>query len=101
MSRHTDRSKVRVLILEDHVLFAESLELALNVEGYSVHRLSPPAEPTSPKAIVAAVLRMRPHIVLLDLDLGPFGDGARVIRPLTEAGVKIVVVTASSDQARW
>jgi two-component system, NarL family, nitrate/nitrite response regulator NarL len=29
----TSRSKFRIVIVEDHVLFAESLELALTVEG--------------------------------------------------------------------
>ena len=32
----------RVLIIEDHTLFAESLELALSLEGYDVRRLTLP-----------------------------------------------------------
>ena len=44
---------------------------------------------------------MRPRIVLLDLDLGRFGDGVRLITPMVRAGTNVVVVTASTDRARW
>jgi two-component system nitrate/nitrite response regulator NarL len=39
--------------------------------------------------------------VLLDLDLGAFGDGVRLIHPLAASGANVVVVTASSDRSRW
>jgi DNA-binding NarL/FixJ family response regulator len=39
--------------------------------------------------------------VLLDLDLGRFGDGMALIAPLARAGVNVVVVTASIDRGRW
>src|SRR6478736_2271472 len=39
--------------------------------------------------------------ILLDLDLGRFGDGVRLIAPLAKAGINVVVVTASSDRGRW
>ena len=38
------RADHRVLIIDDHLLFAESLELALSLEGYDVRRLELPAE---------------------------------------------------------
>ena len=38
------RGEHRVLIIDDHLLFAESLELALSLEGYDVRRLEPPDE---------------------------------------------------------
>ena len=47
------------------------------------------------------MLRQRPRVVLLDLDLGRFGDGVRVVEPIARAGVDVVVVTGSSDRARW
>jgi two-component system nitrate/nitrite response regulator NarL len=95
------RSDVRVVIIEDHALFAESLELALSLEGYDVRRSPQPAAGSSVNAMVAAVLRMRPRIVLLDLDLGLYGDGARIIAPLAAAGIQVVVVTGSADRPRW
>jgi two-component system nitrate/nitrite response regulator NarL len=100
MSTPTPRSQVKVLIIEDHTLFAESLELALTLEGYAVRRI-PIAQDGTPQGVVSAVVRLRPRIVLLDLDLGRVGDGVRLIPPMVKAGVNVVVVTASNDRARW
>ena len=97
----SSRSQVRVVIVEDHVLFAESLELALTVEGYDVRRLSVPTEPTSVASLSSAILRLRPRIVLLDFDLGRFGDGVRLVEPLAKVGTDVVVVTAATDESRW
>ena len=95
------RSRVRILIIEDHPLFAESLDLALTMEGYDVRRFPVPVKPSSTAAVVTAAVRLRPRIVLLDLDLGGFGDGADLINPLARTGANVVVVTASTDQGRW
>ena len=46
----TSRSSFRIVIVEDHVLFAESLELALTVEGYDVRRVVHPRQGHSPRA---------------------------------------------------
>jgi two-component system, NarL family, nitrate/nitrite response regulator NarL len=100
-TRPTSRSQVRIAIVEDHVLFAESLELALTVEGYDVRRIAVPEKEQSPGALIAAVLRRSPRVVLLDLDLGRFGNGERLIGPLARAGTNVVVVTASVERARW
>lgn len=83
------------------MLFAESLELALNLEGYDARRLPLPTSPGSTGQLLASAIRMRPRVALLDLDLGTFGDGARLIRPLAVAGTNVVVVTASIDRCRW
>jgi DNA-binding NarL/FixJ family response regulator len=95
------RSNVRILIIEDHALFAESLELALTMEGYDVRRLPVPEAASSPSVLLATVVRLRPRIVLLDLDLGSFGDGVRLIAPIARSGAHVVVVTASADRSRW
>jgi DNA-binding NarL/FixJ family response regulator len=95
------RSQLRVLILEDHVLFAESLELVLSVEGYDVRRIAVPEDASSPGLLLSSMVRLRPRVVLLDLDLGGFGDGMRLVAPLAKAGANVVVVTASPDRARW
>jgi two-component system, NarL family, nitrate/nitrite response regulator NarL len=97
----TSRSAFRIVIVEDHVLFAESLELALTVEGYDVRRVAIPDKEQSPGALIAAITRRRPRVVLLDLDLGRFGAGEKLIAPLARAGINVVVVTASIDRARW
>lgn len=100
MSAPAPRSRLRVVIIEDHALFAESLELALNLEGYTVQRVPIPAD-GSAQATLAAVRSARPKVVLLDLDLGRVGDGARLIQPMVQAGIQVVVITASDDRARW
>ncbi len=92
---------LRIEIVEDHTLFAESLELVLSVEGYSVRRFPVPDSGASPAALLSSMLRWRPRIVLLDLDLGQFGDGVRLIAPLARSGVNVVVVTSSTDKSRW
>lgn len=95
------RSSVRILLVEDHALFAESLDLALTMEGYDVRRFPVPVTSSSTAPFVTAASRLRPRIVLLDLDLGGFGDGTQLINPLARTGANVVVVTASTDQARW
>ena len=100
MNAGTPRSKFKVLIIEDHALFAESLELALTLESYDVQCL-PTSEAGSAQGVLTAVGRIRPNVVLLDLDLGGVGDGVRLIPPMVKAGIHVVVVTASADKARW
>ena len=95
------RSSIRVLIVEDHVLFAESLELALSIEGYDVRRLVLPEHGGSMSTVLSGAIRAHPRIVLLDLDLGRFGDGMHLIGPLAGSGVSVVVITSSTDRARW
>ncbi len=95
------RAEHRVLIVDDHVLFAESLELALSLEGYDVRRLELPAEGGSMATVRSLALRANPRTVLLDLDLGRFGDGVNLIAPLAKAHANVVVLTASEDLGRW
>ncbi|MCH3690636.1 hypothetical protein LZB76_08105, partial [Campylobacter lari] len=52
-------------------------------------------------AVLAATLKARPRVVLLDLDLGAAGTGIRLIRPLVRAGAAVVVVTSEDREARW
>ena len=101
MTVPTPRSQLRVVLIEDHALFAESLELALTLEGYAVRRIPIVEHGESARALVATVVRLVPRIVLLDLDLGRIGDGVRLIAPMAKTGVNVVVVTASTDRARW
>lgn len=91
---------MKVVIVDDHQLFAESLEIALTIERYTVRRAAAGSS-GSLAATTTAVLRQRPDIVLLDLDLGHLGDGVALVGPLTEAGAAVVVVTASTDRGRW
>lgn len=91
----------RVTIVEDHQLLAESLEHALALHGYDVRRASVPHQPGATATFVTTVIRSRPRVVLLDLDLGAFGDGVQLIEPITRAGSHVVVLTGSMEEARW
>ena len=94
-------AELRVAIVEDHQLFAEAMDLALRAEGYTVRRVTAPDDPTAPVTFVRSILKDDPDVVLLDLDLGDFGDGGRIIEQLVSAGADVVVVTGSTDRPRW
>jgi DNA-binding NarL/FixJ family response regulator len=90
----------RVAIVDDHRLFAQALELSLTMEGYDVHRQDI-WERAVPDQLLAGLLHASPQIVLLDLDLAAAGNGVRLIEPLVRAHISVVVLTGSSDHARW
>lgn len=89
----------RVSVIENNILFAESLVIALTLEGYTVERIT--LEDRTPGTLLAAVLRTSPRVALLDLDLGHHGDGSRLVEPLTRAGVAVLVVTGITELGRW
>lgn len=91
----------RVTIVEDHALFAESLEAVLTVQGYDVRRVDLPTGVAPAGRLLADVLKTRPRVVVLDLDLGRDADGMRMIEPLVRVGVAVVVVTGNGDHVRW
>ena len=91
----------RIAIVEDHLLFAEAMDVALTLEGHDVHRVPISDEAVTTGHLLASILRLRPKVVLLDLDLGATGNGVRLVDPLTQAGMAVVVVTASIERARW
>jgi two-component system nitrate/nitrite response regulator NarL len=92
----------RVAIVEDHTLFAESLDVALTFEGHDVRRVAPGASRcVTLGAILTTVLHLHPKVVLLDLGLGAAGSGLPLVEPLTRAGSAVVVVTGSSDRVEW
>jgi DNA-binding NarL/FixJ family response regulator len=87
---------VAVLIVEDHTLLAQSLLIALNAEGCHAQV----AELTDPATLLAEVRASRPGVVLLDLDLGVLGDGVDLVKPLTELGARVLVVSGTTDRRR-
>ncbi|HXH79050.1 response regulator transcription factor [Nocardioides sp.] len=95
------RPNTRILIIDDHLLFAQSLELTLSLEGYDVRRLALPDVGGSMSTLRSLALRSNARIALLDLDLGRFGDSMSLIAPLAQVGTNVVVVTASTDRGRW
>lgn len=101
MTSAASRHATRIALVEDHTLFADSLDMVFTVEGYDVRRVTIPEEGGSMASMLSAILASHPRIVLLDLDLGRLGDATRLISPIARAGVNVVVVTASPDRSRW
>ncbi|MEX0659108.1 MAG: response regulator transcription factor [Egibacteraceae bacterium] len=88
---------MRILIIEDHELLAQTLQVALRADGFEVDVVGD----LSAEHIVSVADETRPRVVLLDLDLGPQGgSGLPLIRPLRDLGATVVVVTGETDRAR-
>lgn len=85
-----------IVILEDHGLIAHTLAAALTRTGKTVEVFQPPEEGDLLTAFGAHV----PDLVLLDLDLGPWGDATSLIGPVAAAGVPVLMVTGVEDPAR-
>ena len=94
--------KTRVAIADDHVLFAECLQVALTVAGYDDCRLIPVASsPGAPVALLSNILRARAGVVIVDIDLATGRGGECLIEPIASSGAAVVVVTADPDRSRW
>lgn len=82
-----------IVIVDDHELLAQSLSFALQARGLEASAL----RLTKLETARAQLLAQRPDVVLLDLQLGPVGHGQRLVRPLTAAGVRVLVVSGVTD----
>ncbi|QIX28601.1 response regulator transcription factor [Nocardioides sp. JQ2195] len=71
------------------------------MEGHDVRRIVLPEGGRSVHTLLPIIMRAKPRVALLDLDLGTYGNGGRLVEPLTLAGVNVVVVTSSIDRGRW
>lgn len=91
----------RVAIVEDHQLLAESLAHSLALHGYDVRRIPVPDRAGATATFVHTITRARPRVVLLDLDLGGFGDGVQLVEPIARTRCNVVVLTGSTERARW
>lgn len=88
---------LRVLVVDDHALVAESVAAALRASGLEVGL----ADLGSRDRLVAAVRALPPDLVLLDLELGgAVGDGATLVRPFVQAGARVLVMSAITDPVR-
>lgn len=93
----TDRGRPTVLLVDDHVLFVESLALAL---GQAEHLQVRVAASTRAAAVIGEVVATRPDLVLLDLDLGEHGTAEPLIAALARRDVRVVVLTGTRDELR-
>jgi two-component system, NarL family, nitrate/nitrite response regulator NarL len=93
-------SRLRVTVVDDHSLFAESLAIALRAREVDACTVVPDPSSTTFAQLGRAIVKTQPHLVLLDLDLGIPGDGMRLLSSLSGGGISVVVVTGSADRAR-
>jgi DNA-binding NarL/FixJ family response regulator len=85
----------RLRIVDDHELLAFSLACALQARGLEAS----PVPVTAPDVLVESVLADAPDVVLLDLDLGgAVGSGSALVRPFAEAGIRVLIVSGSTDR---
>jgi DNA-binding NarL/FixJ family response regulator len=86
---------LRALLVDDHQLLAQSLSLALGLEGVTCAV----AELDDRDRLVDLVRSCPPDLVLLDLELGgAIGDGSDLVAPFVEAGCTVLVVSASANR---
>jgi DNA-binding NarL/FixJ family response regulator len=88
--------KIQVLVVDDHRMFAEALEMLLaGEEGVEIAG----AVPTGEEAL-EVVARVSPHVVLMDIDL-PGLDGIEATRRIREMSplTQVVIITAYQEPA--
>lgn len=91
-----------VLVVDDHVLFAQSVALALESAGAAVQVVAP----TSAADVLRAARDAAPTTVLLDLHLDPVGggpplSGLDLVEPLAAAGCRVLVLTGERGDEVW
>ena len=87
----------RVAIVEDHVLLAQSVGLALRGEGLDVVS----GDLSGERELIDSLAPDADLLVLLDLDLGePLVDGVQLIPALRSRDARVLVVTGTTDRLR-
>jgi DNA-binding NarL/FixJ family response regulator len=91
-----------VLLVDDHSLFAQSVEIGLRAAGIPARRV----EPRSAAEVLAECSAAAPATVLLDLRLGTGVDGVPIdgldlVGPVTATGCRVVVVTGETGDDTW
>jgi two-component system nitrate/nitrite response regulator NarL len=92
---------MRITIIDHHALFADSLALTLEGEGFIVSSVELADRDASLASVLAAGLRSAGRLVLLEQTLGRAGNGLRLIAPLTASGAAVVLLTESRDRLLW
>jgi DNA-binding NarL/FixJ family response regulator len=87
-----DLSRPRILVVESHLLIAESIASLLSSEGFQVDVAVPTAE-----GGVQEFLNSHWNIVILDIDFEAQDDVSRVVPIFSRAG-PVVVLTENTDR---
>jgi DNA-binding NarL/FixJ family response regulator len=88
----TERRTVRVLVVDDHALFAEALMLTLGID----ERIEVVGCATSGSEAVSLAETLRPDVVLMDVHM-PSMDGIEATRHVRRVspGTRVMMVTAA------
>ena len=84
----------RLLLVDDHRLLVETLQVSLTQAGFAVSV----APCGSYDEILAEAAAVRPTLVVLDLDLQGTGYGYDLIAPLRALGAQVLVLTGTVDR---
>ena len=86
---------VRVVVVDDHVLYRRGLEMVLRTE----EDILIVGEAANGVDAVEEVARTRPDVVLMDVRM-PGGDGIEACRQIRERGLsaRVVMITTSEDE---
>ena len=92
---------MRITIIDRHSLFADAISQVLQRQSYIVTTLDAAHAETSLPLLLTAGLRSAARLILLGQDLGPLGEGIRLIAPLANTGTTVILLTESTDRAQW
>jgi DNA-binding NarL/FixJ family response regulator len=84
----------RLLLVDDHRLLVETLQVSLAQAGLDVSV----APCGTFEEVLAEAAAVRPSLVVLDLDLQGAGYGYDLIGPLRELGAEVIVLTGTVDR---
>ena len=84
----------RLLLVDDHRLLVETLQVSLTQAGFAVSV----APCSSFDEVLAEAAVVQPTLVVLDLDLQGAGYGYDLIGPLRELGAQVLVLTGTVDR---
>ena len=89
-------SQRRVVIVDRHLLYADSVRVALSLRGHRCFVQVTGGLTTAGQAL-AGVRRARADVALMDHDLSHIWEGMDLIEPVAGSGAAVVVVTGSPD----
>ena len=88
-----------IVVVDDHELLGQTLVTTLERAGIPARAVFP--LPPDDEVILSEIERLRPSIVLLDLDLGPgIGIALHLIEPMKAVGARVVIMTGQTDRIR-